>query len=351
MPDLTSPAFQISAWCLLAAGAGALVMRKVERRRAAKRRAEEAEKLRQRKARILAREQKAAAKKIRLEAGWNNLRLQREELEAQKSLWQDEVATAREWQEFFVWHELRGAPPRVGGRQIMLMDPRSGQVLMERNADLQQQVASTQKLLTALLVVEGGALERQIVLASEDLQESASRIGLKAGDACTRHDLLLALLLESSNESAQALARDQTGSVEAFVTRMNQRAAALGMVNSRFSNPAGMPHKEQYSTARDLMRLAGAVDAAPLIRKMVRLLSATLTKTDGTSLELRNTNALLGTFPPCDGMKTGFTRAAGHCLISTAESHGQRRILVILNDTQEGIWKDSEALLTWSLRG
>lgn len=116
-------------------------------------------------------------------------------------------------------------------------------------------------------------------------------------------------------------------------------------------NPHGLPADNQYSTANDMAKVAKAVDGQPDIRAMVKTKKLLFKKSDGTLIPLENTNRVLKTFPFCDGMKTGYTQAAGFCLIASGEKDGRRRIVIVLNDTHGAVWKDTQALLEWSLKG
>jgi D-alanyl-D-alanine carboxypeptidase (penicillin-binding protein 5/6) len=161
------------------------------------------------------------------------------------------------------------------------------------------------------------------------------------------------VLVKSSNDIAQALARDNAGSVAAFVEKMNEKAKALGLQNTHFVNPHGLPgltDDQPYSTARDLAVIAKWADKMPEIRAIVKLQSYKFKKPDGKFIDLANTNRVLRTASYCDGMKTGYTDAAGYCLVATGERNGRRRIVVILNDTESGVWKDAQALLDWALK-
>lgn len=249
--------------------------------------------------------------------------------------------------------QLRGPVPSVSAERAIVVDPASNDVLWEKNADKRGPIASTQKLLTALVLADGGELDGTLTVEQADTQCAPVRIGLKAGQQFKRRDLLTALLVKSSNDIAQALARDNAGSIEEFAAKMNARAKVLGLQNSLFVNPHGLPDaKEQYSTARDLSRIAMAVDKIPDIRAMVRLKTYKLELPGAKQpVVLENTNRVLRTNAYCDGMKTGFTEAAGHCLVCSGEKNGKRRIVIVLNDTSTNVWKDAEALLEWSLKG
>ncbi len=247
--------------------------------------------------------------------------------------------------------ELRGPLPAITAERVIIIEPQTGDVLWEKNADKRAPIASTQKLLTALLIVEAGDLDKIVTIELSDTQCPPVRIGLKVGETYTRRALLTALMVKSSNDIAQALARDNAGSIEAFAQKMNARVAQMGLENSRFSNPHGLPAEpEQYSTARDLARIASATDLLPDIRKIVKLKSYVFEKPDKKNIILENTNRVLRTCSYCDGMKTGYTQLAGYCLVASGEKNGKRRIVVVLNGTSNGVWKDAEALLEWALK-
>lgn len=255
----------------------------------------------------------------------------------------------RHYRNVIAGNQIRGPIPAVHAARVIVVDAKTGDILAEKKADARGPVASTQKLLTALICAEAGGLEDYLTVQESDTDCAPVRIGLKEGETYPRIQLLTALLVKSSNDIAQALARDNAGSIEAFVDRMNDRARALGMIDSHFVNPHGLPASDQYSTARDMARLALAADANPVIRDLISVSRLDFTKGDGRVVRLENTNRVLRTCAYCDGMKTGYTQLAGYCLICSGEKEGRRRLVVALNDT-ESIWKDSQALLEWALR-
>ncbi len=249
--------------------------------------------------------------------------------------------------------QLRGPIPQVTAERVIVIDPESDEVLWEKNPDKRGAIASTTKLLTALLVVEAGDLDKIMTVEESDTQCAPVRLGLKAGEKYSRRQLLTAVLVKSSNDIAQALARDNAGSVTAFADKMNAKCKLLGLQNSHFVNPHGLPSTtgdEPYSTARDLSVIAKACDVQPEIRKIVKLQSYRFTKPDGKVIELANTNRVLRNAGYCDGMKTGYTNAAGYCLVASGERNGRRRIVVVLNDTDGAVWKDAQSLLDWALK-
>lgn len=248
---------------------------------------------------------------------------------------------------------LRGSIPQISAGRCIIIDPENDDVLFEKNPDLRGAIASTTKIMTALLIVEAGDLDKVVTIELADTQCAPVRIGLKVGEKYTRRQLLTAMLVKSSNDIAQALARDNAGNVAAFAEKMDARAQALGLKNTHFVNPHGLPSltdDDPYSTARDLAMIAKEADKLPDIRAIVKLHSYKFVKPDGKFIELANTNRVLRTASYCDGMKTGYTEAAGYCLVATGERNGRRRIVIVLNDSSSSVWKDAEALLDWALK-
>jgi D-alanyl-D-alanine carboxypeptidase (penicillin-binding protein 5/6) len=238
---------------------------------------------------------------------------------------------------------------QIHAKAAILVDVQSGRVLHSVNADEPRAVASTQKLMTALLVAEGGGLDKTVRIEASDTWAEPSKLDIKAGEVYRRGDLLRILLIKSMNDVARALARDNAGSVEAFAKKMNARAAQLGMTNSNFINPNGLPAEGQYSTARDMARLAAAAYRSKAIREIVCQKEITWQHPSGKVSEFHNTNRVLSSLKACNGMKTGYTMAAGFCLVSSASTGGKDVISVVLGDTKEFVWSDSHKLLSWGL--
>jgi D-alanyl-D-alanine carboxypeptidase (penicillin-binding protein 5/6) len=239
--------------------------------------------------------------------------------------------------------------PVTRAASVLVIDAKTGDVLYEKNADQQRAAASTQKLLTALIIAERGFLDQQVVVAPSDTYAEPVKLNIKAGDAYRRIDLLRALLVKSPNDVARCLARDYAGSVEGFADVMNRKAWQLGATHSHFLNPNGLPLPGQYSTARDLSLIARAAYANPTIRAIVCLPQLVFRYANGRTRELENTNKVLKRLPYCNGMKTGYTEAAGHCLIASGARPGRDVIVVVLGDGKLGIWNDASALLSWAL--
>lgn len=219
----------------------------------------------------------------------------------------------------------------------ILMDVDSGRVLYEHNADKQMLIASTTKILTALVAIREGDLDDVVKVSREAAMTEGSSMYLKEGEELTLETLLYGLLLCSGNDAAVAIADHVGGSQEGFVRMMNETAQELGMEHSSFANPNGLDHEDHYSTARDMARLAcAAVNNETLVR-----IASTKTVTIG-GRTMTNHNKLLSMEDGCIGLKTGYTRAAGRTLVSCAQRNGQRLVAVTLQDGND--WADHQSL-------
>ena len=239
--------------------------------------------------------------------------------------------------------------PKTSAASAIVVDANNGKILYEKNADQVRAPASTQKLLTALIVAETGFLDRPVTVQSADTLCEPVKLGIKAGETYQRMDLLRALLVKSPNDVARCLARDNAGSIDAFAEIMNRRALQLGAVHSHFVNPNGLPVPGQYSSARDLAIIARTAYANQTIRSIVCLPQLVFRYANGRTRELENTNKLLRRLPYCNGMKTGYTDAAGKCLIASGTRPGKDVIVVVLGDSSGRVWRDASALLSWGL--
>lgn len=240
-------------------------------------------------------------------------------------------------------------PPPVVAESAIVVDIGSGRVLYAKNADIPRQVASTQKIITALCVLEGGNIDQKVTIAASDGQCEPTKLYMKPGDVYTRRELLKVLMVKSANDVARALARDVGGTQENFAAMMNARAAQMGMRSSRFQNPHGLTEPNQFSTARDMAIAARQAYRSPLLRSFMATKNMTFKFNSGKTLALENTNRVLKTVPYCNGMKTGTTNAAGRCLVCTGELGNRAAIVVVLKSNTPNIWKDSEKLLRWAL--
>jgi D-alanyl-D-alanine carboxypeptidase (penicillin-binding protein 5/6) len=238
----------------------------------------------------------------------------------------------------------------VSAKSAILLDANSGKVLYKKNDTAQRAVASTQKLLTALIVAESGDLDKKVNIELIDTQCEPFKLYIKPGQIYTRRELLHALMIRSSNDVARALARDNAGSIDAFARKMTRRMEELGGTGSNFINPNGLPASGQYSTARDMARVARMAYRNPTLRQIMNTKYYDFRFSTGKVMPLRNTNRLLRTYSFCNGMKTGYTDAAGHCLISSGSHNGRDCIAVVLGSTKGVIAQESAKLLAYGLQ-
>lgn len=217
----------------------------------------------------------------------------------------------------------------------VLMDADSGQVLLDKNGDKRMKIASTTKLLTALVVLECCDLQDTVTVKDCHMAEGSSMY-LKAGETVTVEELLYGLLLCSGNDASLALA-EACGGPERCVAHMNRLAAELSMTDSHFENTSGLDAQAHYSTARDMARLAARCMEHPTLRRIC----STITARAGTRT-MTNHNRLLRSVEGCVGMKTGYTMASGRTLVSAAVRSGRHLVAVTLQDGND--WADHEAM-------
>jgi D-alanyl-D-alanine carboxypeptidase (penicillin-binding protein 5/6) len=206
-----------------------------------------------------------------------------------------------------------------------------GTLVWEHQADRRLPPASLTKIMTALLVLERGNLEQIVTVSPAAAAETGSRLRLRAGERLRVGDLLAAMLIESANDAAHVLADYLGGSEARFVTMMNARAARLGLKNTHFVNCAGHDHPQHYSSANDLARLTEAALSHPLFRQLVSQVKYEVRTVGGKRIfRMENSNKLLPRYPGMVGVKTGYTRGAGRCLIALAERDGVEILIVLL---------------------
>ncbi len=245
--------------------------------------------------------------------------------------------------------DTSGRAPQVHAASAILVDAKTGEVLYESNVDERRPVASTQKLMTALLVIESGNLGEKVSVQESDTMAEPSKLYIKRGETYPRLKLLQVLMVKSMNDVARCLGRDNAGSLDAFARRMNSKAEELGMASSHFVNPNGLPASGQYSTARDMAKLGVAAYRNKTLRGLTSLKTLTWQHPDGRVSEFTNTNRVLANYALCNGLKTGYTEAAGFCLVSSAAGNGREVVSVLLGSKKEFIWTDSYRLLSWGI--
>ncbi len=241
-----------------------------------------------------------------------------------------------------------GPAPKPNCAAVCVIDPNTGKIFYSYNAHTRRQVASTQKIVTALCVCDAGDLDSTVTIHPSDCKAPPIRLNLKPGTEYRKSELLKAMLIGSFNDVALTLARDTAGSVDAFVARMNKRARRMKMYNTHFANPNGLP-AEQYSTAHDMARAACFAYHNKTIREFINIPTYDFVKADGSIRKMNSTNHLLRSHPWVHGMKTGYTNAAGKCLISCGSHNGRSVIVVVLGSTSRKIWGESLKYLKWAL--
>lgn len=229
----------------------------------------------------------------------------------------------------------------VSATAAVLMDADMGQVLYEKNGDRQMLIASTTKIMTALVVLEHAAPDDVITVTPDHMAEGSSMY-LRAGETVRVEELLYGLLLCSGNDAALALT-ECAGGLTPFVALMNEKAAALGMAHTSFANPNGLDADGHYSTARDMAVLAAAAVENPTFRRICSSRSVTIGQRT-----MENHNRLLRQVEGCVGLKTGYTQAAGRTLVSCTERDGCRLVAVTLQDGND--WADHAALYDYGFR-
>lgn len=236
--------------------------------------------------------------------------------------------------------------PSVSAAGSVLMNGSTGEIYFSRNADLRLPMASTTKIMTALVAIESVPLDRVVRVAPEAVGVEGSSIYLYKGEEMRMESLLYALLLASANDAAAAIAYEVAGSIPAFAEKMNEKASALGLRNTHFENPHGLDSEEHYTTARDLALLTAAAMQNETFRRIVSTERITIPQvgSDGVRL-LRNHNRLLRSYEGCIGVKTGFTKRSGRCLVSAAERDGLLLIAVTLKAPDD--WRDHAAMLDY----
>lgn len=219
----------------------------------------------------------------------------------------------------------------------ILMDADSGRVLYAQNADAKMLIASTTKIMTALVAIREGTLSDTVRVSAAAAGTEGSSMYLREGEELTLETLLYGLMLCSGNDAAVAIAEHIGGSVAGFAKMMNETAKELGMENSSFANPNGLDAEGHYSTARDMAVLACAAMENETLARIVSTRSVTI-----GGRTMTNHNKLLSYLDSCIGLKTGYTRAAGRTLVSCAQRNGQRLVAVTLQDGND--WADHQAL-------
>ena len=232
----------------------------------------------------------------------------------------------------------------TGALSYVLMDGLTGDVLASKNIDKKLSMASTTKIMTALLLMEAGEPTASISVTSRMVNVEGSNMGLRAGYTVKRSDLYYGLMLPSGNDAANVTAYHMAGSLEGFSVMMNNKAKSIGMKNTNFVTPSGLDANEHYTTAYDMALLTRYALKNETFKKVCSTYSIKLYYADGYHT-LVNHNKMLKSYKGCIGVKTGYTSKSGRCLVTAAERDGQQLICVTLNDYSD--WDDHKRLLDY----
>lgn len=249
--------------------------------------------------------------------------------------------------------EPSARPPRVVAASVALVDLDGRRILWERRAGDRRPVASLTKIMTVLVALESAELRDLVTVSERATGETGSELGLVPGERIPLEELLYALLLQSSNDGAIALAEHLGGSVERFVRRMNRRGRELGLRDTEFRSPHGLDDRG-FSTARDLAELTAEAFTHPAFVRIARTKLRVIPAPRGPARRIQSRNAMLWLYEGSVGVKTGFTSAAGFCLVAAAERDG-RRFAAVLLGSPEAVFSDAAAVLdhgffAWRIR-
>ena len=238
--------------------------------------------------------------------------------------------------------------PELNARIALIYDRASGRIIYEKNGNKQTPMASTTKILTAIVTLENADLKETVTIESKAAGIGGSRLGLKKNDKITVNDLLYGLMLRSGNDAAVALAIHVGGSIEGFADMMNKKAEELGLTNSHFVVPHGLDNEGHYTTAYELAKMADYALNIPKFKEIVSNKSATI-YINGYPKAINNTNKLLGSVFGVYGVKTGFTNGAGRCLVSSCKRGELDIITVIIGaDTNNQRTADTKELIEYA---
>lgn len=241
------------------------------------------------------------------------------------------------------------AAPEIAAEAAATAEVETGRILFSKNGDRQLPMASTTKIMTAVLAVESGRLDEVVTIPREAAGVEGSSIYLKAGEKFTLEHLVYGLMLRSGNDAAEAIAIFLAGDVPSFVKQMNEKAKEIGASHTQFQNPHGLPADGHYTTANDLARIAAYGMRNETFATIVGTKSMTMEPQGaGERRTIENKNKLLWNLEGGIGIKTGYTKAAGKCLVGAVENDTARVVSVVLND--QSMWDDSILWLNTSLK-
>lgn len=238
--------------------------------------------------------------------------------------------------------------PSVSAKAAVVINGLTREVIYSKNKDQKLSMASTTKIMTSLLLIESGLLDEEYTVTKEAIVEGSS-IGLKAGDLITGRNLLAGMMLESGNDAATATAIWLSGSTKAFAQKMNQKAKEIGMHNTNFVTPSGLDSDGHFSTAYDMAILTAKALEVKELREISSTVSLSVTYgTPPTKHTFYNHHKLLTEYEGAIGVKTGYTKKSGRCLVSAAQKDGKLIIAVTLSDPND--WVDHKELLDYGMK-
>lgn len=256
-----------------------------------------------------------------------------------------------------IWNEIQSVsaenntnPPSLNSRAAIVFDRTSKTVIYGKNIDSKRAMASTTKIMTAIIVLEKGKLDDIIEVSKKAANTGGSRLGLREGDKIRLKDLLYGLLLRSGNDAAVQIALHLGGSLEGFAEMMNNKAEEIGLTNTHFVTPHGLDNPMHYTTAYEMALLT---DYALDIKEFAKIVNTkqTTISINSNPVTINNTNELLGNLEGVNGVKTGFTNNAGRCLVTSTTRNNWQIITVVLGaDTKKFRTKDSIELIEYSFK-
>ncbi len=239
----------------------------------------------------------------------------------------------------------------VYSRSAVVMDTSTGRILYAKNPDLRLAPASTTKLMTAIVVIEKADLSDVVTVSRKASCVSPHKAGFKEGDKVTVKALLYAALLGSANDAAVALAEAVADSEKRFVHLMNSKAIAMGLKDTKFINPHGLPGPGQYITAYDLSKIMSYALRYPKLKEIIGTRIAEVSTENGNAIFLKNTNRLLWSDEDLVGGKTGYTRKARHCFVCAAEREKDMVVVALLGSpSRDDLWREAEVLVQKGFR-
>lgn len=237
-------------------------------------------------------------------------------------------------------------PITTHAKAAALIDVESGRLLYSAAGDKPMKIASLTKIMTAIVAIEHGKLSDKVKTSKRAAGKEGSSIYLKLNEEMSLHNMLYGLMLRSGNDAATAIAEHVGGSEEGFVHLMNEKARLLGLENSQFRNPHGLDAEGHYSSANDLAKLTAYALRNPVFKEIVKTKVKTAPNpNEDWDYKWKNKNKMLTMFEGADGVKTGFTKQAFRCLVSSATRSSQQLAVVTLNDGDD--WVDHQKLLNW----